>query len=53
MRKMEYEDKVLTCQDCGKEFVWTAKEQKFYAEKGFKYPPKRCPECRKKNREKK
>ena len=28
-----YEDKTLTCQDCGEEFVFTAGEQEFYAEK--------------------
>ena len=30
-----YEDKTLVCKDCGKEFVFTAGEQEFYAEKGF------------------
>lgn len=40
------EDKVLTCADCGKEFVWTAGEQEFYQEKGFTNVPKRCRECR-------
>lgn len=45
-----YEDKVLTCVECGKEFVWTAGEQEFYASKGFTNEPKRCPECRKKRR---
>ena len=27
-----FEDKTLVCKDCGKEFVWTAGEQEFYAE---------------------
>ncbi len=49
--KRMYEDKVLTCVECGKEFVWTAGEQEFYASKGFTNEPKRCPECRKKRRE--
>ena len=40
-------DKTLTCRDCGKEFVFTAGEQEFYAEKGFEHEPTRCPECRK------
>lgn len=48
-----FEDKVLVCQECGKEFVWTAGEQEFYASKGFTNEPKRCPECRKKRRESK
>jgi len=42
-----YEDKVLVCADCGKEFIWTAGEQEFYAERGFQNEPRRCPECRK------
>lgn len=41
-----YEDKTLVCQDCGKEFVFTAGEQEFYAERGFTNEPKRCKECR-------
>ncbi|MEA4926205.1 MAG: zinc-ribbon domain containing protein [Syntrophomonadaceae bacterium] len=41
-----YEDKVLICRECGKEFIWTAGEQEFYAEKGFANEPKRCKECR-------
>ncbi|WP_251862022.1 zinc-ribbon domain-containing protein [Clostridium sp. Marseille-Q2269] len=40
-------DKTLTCEDCGKEFVFTEGEQEFYKEKGFENEPKRCPECRK------
>ncbi|MDE5592343.1 MAG: zinc-ribbon domain-containing protein [Clostridiales bacterium] len=45
-------DKTLTCRDCGKEFVFTAGEQEFYAEKGFEHEPTRCPECRKANKAK-
>jgi len=41
------EDITLVCKDCGKEFVWTAGEQEFYASKGFTNQPVRCPECRK------
>lgn len=40
------EDKNLTCRDCGVEFVFTASEQEFYAQKGFTNEPGRCPECR-------
>ncbi|HHV61494.1 MAG TPA: zinc-binding protein [Firmicutes bacterium] len=43
---MEFKDKVLTCRDCGAEFVFTAGEQQFYAEKGFENEPVRCKECR-------
>ncbi len=41
-----YEDKTLVCKDCGAEFVFTAGEQEFYAEKGFENEPSRCKECR-------
>ena len=41
-----YEDKTLVCKDCGKEFIWTAGEQEFYAEKGFQNEPTRCRDCR-------
>ena len=40
------QDKTLTCRDCGAEFVFTAAEQEFYAEKGFTNEPGRCPACR-------
>lgn len=35
----------LKCQDCGEEFVFSERDQKFYEEKGF-LPPKRCRFCR-------
>jgi len=41
-----YQDKVLVCKDCGREFVFTAGEQEFYAERGFQNEPARCKECR-------
>ena len=41
-----YQDKTLTCKDCGAEFVFTAGEQEFYAEKGFQHAPQRCKACR-------
>lgn len=41
-----YEDKTLICRDCGAEFVFTAGEQAFYAEKGFQNEPSRCKACR-------
>jgi CxxC-x17-CxxC domain-containing protein len=40
-----YSDKNLTCADCGNEFVFTASEQDFYAQRGFT-EPRRCPSCR-------
>ena len=41
-----YQDKTLKCKDCGAEFVFTASEQEFYAEKGFQNEPQRCKPCR-------
>ncbi len=40
------EDKMLTCKDCGTQFVFSAREQQFFAEKGFINQPQRCRECR-------
>ena len=41
-----YEDKVLTCKDCGNEFTFSAGEQEFFAKQGFENDPVRCKECR-------
>jgi CxxC-x17-CxxC domain-containing protein len=41
-----YQDKTLTCRDCGREFAFTASEQEFYAQRGYTNEPGRCPECR-------
>lgn len=41
-----FEDKYLVCKDCGSEFLFSASEQEFYAEKGFQNEPGRCPDCR-------
>src|SRR6202022_2227188 len=43
---MEFQDKILNCVDCGAEFVWTAGEQLFFADKNFKNEPKRCKACK-------
>jgi CxxC-x17-CxxC domain-containing protein len=48
---MEYHDKVLKCAECGAEFVFTAGEQMFFADKGFKNEPKRCKTCKAKRAE--
>ena len=44
-RANTFEDKTLTCKKCGKEWTWTASEQKFFKEKGF-FRPSMCKECR-------
>ena len=43
---MPFEDKTLTCIDCGQTFVFTAGEQEFFAQKGFQNEPKRCKNCK-------
>ena len=45
-KKMQPGDRLLTCMDCGKEFVFDIGEQRFFKSKGFT-DPKRCPDCRK------
>ncbi len=43
---MVYQDKTLTCVDCGNSFVFSADDQRYHAEKGYTHEPKRCPSCR-------
>lgn len=43
---MEFRDKILSCVECGTEFVFTAGEQVFFADKGFRHEPKRCKSCK-------
>lgn len=43
---MLYTDQIISCADCATEFTFSAKEQEFYAQKGFTSVPKRCKPCR-------
>ena len=43
---MIYEDRTLTCQDCGQPFTFSADDQSYHAEKGYTNEPKRCASCR-------
>lgn len=43
---MAFEDRMLTCRDCGGAFMFTAGEQGFYLEKGLLNEPQRCAVCR-------
>ncbi|MDQ2834691.1 MAG: zinc-ribbon domain containing protein [Acidobacteriota bacterium] len=43
---MEFIDRLLTCVDCSKEFIFTAGEQLFFFDKQFKNDPKRCKPCK-------
>ena len=41
-RDAKFEDINGICRDCNSEFIWTAGEQGFYEDKGFKKGPKSC-----------
>ena len=43
---MSFQDKTITCAECGVSFTFTASEQEFFAGKGFTNEPRRCPSCR-------
>jgi CxxC-x17-CxxC domain-containing protein len=43
---MEFFDWELTCVECNKTFVFSAGEQAFFRDKGFKNEPKRCKQCK-------
>jgi len=42
----EVQDQRILCGDCGQPFIFTGGESCFYASKGLRQPPKRCPACR-------
>lgn len=42
----DYQDRILTCRECGRDFIFSAGEQEFYASKGLTNTPGRCPSCR-------
>jgi len=48
---MSYEDRILTCQECGGSFTFSADDQAYHAEKGYTNEPKRCPSCRQARRD--
>src|SRR5438105_15466065 len=41
-----YQDRTLTCRDCGQDCTFTVGEQEFYASRGLTNLPGRCPDCR-------
>jgi CxxC-x17-CxxC domain-containing protein len=45
-RSLVYEDRNLTCRDCGESFIFSSGEQTFFASKGLSNDPQRCPSCR-------
>ena len=48
---MSFQDKSIQCADCGATFTFSAGEQEFFQAKGFTNEPKRCPPCRRANKE--
>jgi hypothetical protein len=48
---MTFQEKTIQCSDCGASFAFTTGEQEFYQAKGFTNEPKRCPFCRKANKD--
>ena len=43
---MAFQDKTLTCINCGQTFVFSASDQEYHSQKGYTNEPKRCPSCR-------
>jgi len=43
---VSYQDKQLTCVECGNPFTFSADEQEFFASRGYTNEPKRCLPCR-------
>ena len=43
------DDQLLQCVTCFQQFLWTAGEQRFFADRGFT-PPRRCKPCRDRRR---
>ena len=44
--EMDFTDRVLKCVVCGKDFTFTADEQRFFHLKQFANDPKHCKECK-------
>ena len=45
----ELQDKQVSCVDCGAQFVFSARDQAFYQERGYS-APRRCKTCRDKRK---
>src|SRR5687768_16234090 len=48
---MSYEDRTLTCVECGQPFTFSADDQEYHAQRGYSNEPKRCPTCRQSRRD--
>jgi hypothetical protein len=49
MKESQMSDQKLFCKECGRGFLFTVGEQRFYSERGFE-EPRRCQECRAKRK---
>lgn len=47
--QIQLTDKTINCNDCHQDFIFTVREQEFFAKMGFK-PTRRCVPCRAKKR---
>ena len=47
---MNYQDRTLTCVECGVPVTFSADDQAYPAEKGYTNEPRRCPSCRRARR---
>ncbi len=47
---MQIVDRILTCSDCGEDFIFSAGEQLFFLDKQFRNDPKHCKPCKIKQR---
>jgi len=45
-RAPDYQERSISCVDCGDDFTWTVGEQVFFHDKGLKNEPKRCKPCK-------
>ena len=47
----EYKDQTRVCEDCGRDYLWSADDQAYFHEKVIANPHKRCKDCRKAKKE--
>ena len=40
-----FKTRILSCSDCGEEFIFTAEAQEYFVERGKKQDPERCKAC--------
>lgn len=46
MTTATFQDRAITCLDCQQDFIFSAGEQEFFADKGLTNEPRRCKPCR-------